>query len=300
MSIFEYKPIRPLRTAVVWPVETEHIHAAIVAADTGLIDPVFFGPSPRIKRFPCCTCATPEKATRCATIACCTSRVWCTCATPEQAARCAAIACWTSGVQAIIKGSLHTDTLMRELLRRDNELRTDRRVSHAFVFEGAKLLIVTDAAINIQPDETVLCDIIRNAVDLTYRLGVKNPKVAVLSAVETPTDSIPSTRLAEKLRGLEYRDAIVDGPFGLDNAVCTNAARIKGIKSPVAGNADILVVPDLVSGNVLAKSMMYFSNMPYAGIALGLTVPVMLTSRADSVSVRLNSCILAAKFIDNS
>lgn len=202
----------------------------------------------------------------------------------------------------VMKGNLHTDTFMRVLLDASNGLRmADRRVSHMFVLQlrgHDRLIGVTDAAINIAPDLAAKAQICQNAVDLFHALGVERPKVAALSAVETVSGSIGSTLDAAALTLMARRGqiagALVDGPLALDNAISARAAIEKGIVSDVAGQADILLVPDLVSGNVLAKALEYLGGAEAAGVALGLSAPVVLTSRADTKSARLASLALAA------
>jgi phosphotransacetylase len=201
-----------------------------------------------------------------------------------------------------MKGLIHTDVLMHALLDKDRGLRVaGRRVSHVFVVEVPtypKLLGITDAAINIAPDLSAKAEILQNAIDLFHGLGIETPKVAVLSAVETVNPAIVSTLDAACLtlmgRRGQITGAVIDGPLALDNAISRHAAEEKGIVSPVAGDADIILVPDLVSGNVMAKDLEYLGGAMAAGIALGLTVPVVLTSRADPAPARLASLALAA------
>lgn len=203
---------------------------------------------------------------------------------------------------AIMKGNVHTDVLMRALLDKNHGLRTaHRRVSHVFVVEVSshdKLLGVTDAAINITPDLAAKAQILQNAIDLFHLLGVETPKVAALSAVETVNPEIASTLDAACLTLMAQRGQItgatVDGPLAFDNAISPRAAKEKNISSPVAGDADILLVPDLVAGNILAKNLEYLAGAIAAGVALGLSVPVVLTSRADPAPARLASLALAA------
>ena len=208
----------------------------------------------------------------------------------------------TDSVDVIMKGHIHTDTLMHALLDEDLGLRVPgRRVSHIFVIELSsypKLLGVTDAAINIAPDLNAKAQIMQNAIDFFHLLGIEVPKVAVLSAVETVNPAIVSTLDAACLTLMAGRGqitgAVVDGPLAFDNAISRKAAEEKGISSPVAGDTDILLVPDLVSGNILAKDLEYLAGANAAGIALGLAVPIVLTSRADPAPVRLASLAIAA------
>ena len=203
--------------------------------------------------------------------------------------------------EALMKGSLHTDELMGAVVQRETGLRTNRRISHCFVMDVPALdqaLIITDAAVNIFPTLQDKVDIIQNAIDLAHALGRTSPKVAILSAMETVNPSVPSTIEAAALCKMADRGqitgGILDGPLALDNAIDLTAAQIKKIDSPVAGQADILVVPDLEAGNMLAKSLTFMAGADAAGIVLGARVPIILTSRADSLIARLASCAVAA------
>ncbi len=203
-----------------------------------------------------------------------------------------------------MKGSLHTDTLMHEVTKADTGLRGARRISHVFVMDVpnySKLLLITDAAINIYPSLEEKADIVQNAIELAHVLGIEQPKVAILSAVETVTTKIASTIDAAALCKMAERGQIhggvVDGPLAFDNAVSIRAARIKHIVSPVAGQADILVVPDLESGNMLAKQLEYLAEAEAAGIVLGARVPIVLTSRADGAKARLASCAVMSMLV---
>ena len=209
----------------------------------------------------------------------------------------------TGKAELLMKGSLHTDELLSEVMKRETGLRTGRRVSHVFVMDvpgHAQTLFITDAAVNIAPDLVSKRDIIQNAIDLYAGLGLGTPKVAILSAVETVTPTIPSTIEAAALCKMADRGQItggeLDGPLAFDNAISPEAARIKGIKSPVAGQAQILVVPDLEAGNMLAKNLTFLSHADAAGIVLGARVPIILTSRADHVRTRMASCAVAALY----
>jgi phosphate acetyltransferase len=205
--------------------------------------------------------------------------------------------------ELLMKGSLHTDELMRAVTAASTGLRTARRISHVFVMDVptyAETLFITDAAINIFPDLDAKRDIVQNAVDLFSEVGLGVPRVAILSAVETVTAKIPSTIDAAALCKMADRGqitgAILDGPLAFDNAIDPEAARIKGIQSAVAGSAQILVVPDLEAGNMLAKNLVYMAKADSAGIVLGARVPIILTSRADSVRSRLASCAVAVLY----
>ncbi len=209
-------------------------------------------------------------------------------------------------VGAIMKGHLHTGQLLRHVIKRDGGLRTDRRLSHVFVMDVPGLdhaLFVSDAAINITPDLTAKVDIVQNAIDVAMALGVETPKVGVLSAVETVNPAIPSTLDAAVLSKMsergQIRGGIVDGPLAMDNALDVEAAETKGITSLVAGRADVLIVPNLESGNMLAKELAFIAHAEAAGIALGATVPIILTSRADGEKARLASCAIAALYQQN-
>jgi phosphotransacetylase len=205
--------------------------------------------------------------------------------------------------EVLMKGSLHTDELMAEVVKRETGLRSDRRVSHVFIMDVPtyhKPLLITDAAVNIFPTLDDKRDIVQNAVDLAHALGIERPKVAILSAVETVTAKIPSTVEAAALCKMADRGqitgALLDGPLAFDNAISTEAARVKRITSPVAGDADILVVPDLEAGNMLAKNLTFLTRADAAGIVLGARAPIILTSRADNERTRMASCAVAALF----
>jgi phosphate acetyltransferase len=207
--------------------------------------------------------------------------------------------------ELLMKGSLHTDEIMREVASSKSGLRTARRISHVFVMDVptyAETLFITDAAINIFPDLDAKRDIVQNAIDLFTQVGLGTPRVAILSAVETVTPKIPSTIDAAALCKMADRGQItggvLDGPLAFDNAIDPEAARIKGIKSPVAGRAQILVVPDLEAGNMLAKNLSFLAKADAAGIVLGARVPIVLTSRADSVRARMASCAAAVLYAD--
>ena len=200
----------------------------------------------------------------------------------------------------LMKGSLHTDEILAYIVAASSGLRTERRISHAFVMDVPaydRVLLVTDAAINIEPTLAEKADIVRNAIDLAHVLGIAMPKVAILSAVETVNANIRSTLDAAALckmadRG-QIEGGILDGPLAFDNAISEHAARTKSIRSPVAGRADILMVPNIESGNMLAKQLLYFAGADSAGVVLGARVPVVLTSRADNVRMRIGSAAVA-------
>lgn len=205
-----------------------------------------------------------------------------------------------SEADVLMKGYLHTDEMLREILRQGTGLRTDRLLSHVFVLEVPtyhKLLLITDAAININPDIAQKAAIAQNAVDLARRLGVEQPKVAALSSVETVNPSIPSTVHAACLSKMaergQIKGAVVDGPLAFDNAISSEAAQDKGIVSPVSGDVDVVVVPDLDAGNILSKNLEYLASAKMAGIVMGATAPVVLTSRSDPPRARVYSLALA-------
>jgi phosphate acetyltransferase len=220
----------------------------------------------------------------------------------DAAARAVAL-CRSGETEALMKGSLHTDELMSAVLPSATGLRTERRISHVFAMDVPtypRPLFITDAAVNIYPTLEDKVDILKNAIQLAHALGISQPKVALLSAMETVNPKIPATIDAAALckmadRG-QIEGALIDGPLAFDNAISKEAALIKGIVSPVAGEADILLVPDLEAGNMLAKQLSYLAKADSAGIVLGARVPIILTSRADSAEARLASCAVAAAF----
>jgi phosphate acetyltransferase len=222
-------------------------------------------------------------------------------AAPEEATAHAAAALASRGeVQALMKGQIHTDALMRGVLNRDAGLRTDRRLSHVFhmtVPGSDQALMITDGAVNVAPDEKTMMDIVHNAVGLAHALGYEKPKVAMLSGSESVMESMPSTvlsaRIVERAKAGKIENADVDGPFALDNAISPAAAELKGITGPVAGQADILAVPNIEMGNGLFKSLVYFRSALAAGIVLGAKVPIVLTSRADPPEARLAATAIA-------
>ena len=209
----------------------------------------------------------------------------------------------TGRARALMKGSLHTDELMGAVVAREGGIRTARRISHCFVMDvpsHPEALIITDAAVNIAPSLEEKVDIVQNAIDLAHALGVGEVRVAILSAMETVNPRVPSTLEAAALCKMADRGqitgAVLDGPLALDNAINLEAAAIKNIASPVAGRANVLVVPDLEAGNMLAKSLSFLAGADAAGVVLGARVPIILTSRADSVRTRMASCGVAALY----
>lgn len=282
------RSLPPLITAVVHPCKPEAIQAALGARDEGLIVPVLVGPEPKIR-------ATAEQAGLCLN----GIQIEATDHSHAAAERAVAMAADRT-VSALMKGSLHSDELLGAVIAPQSGLRTQRRISHAYVLDVpayAKLVVVTDAAINIAPTLEHKRDICQNAIDLLHVLGLDQPKVAVLAAVETVNATMPATLDAAALTVMAARGQItgaeVDGPLAFDNAIDLDAARMKDIVSPVAGQADILLVPDLEAGNMLAKQLIYLGGADAAGLVLGARVPIILTSRSDTVEARLASIALA-------
>jgi phosphate acetyltransferase len=291
--IAKAKQVPRMRTVVVHPCDETSLRGAVEAADVGLMHPILVGPAEKV-----CAVAkshgldispfelidTPHS---------------------DAAAAKAVEIIREGGAELLMKGSLHTDELMRAVTSSATGLRTARRISHVFVMDvphHAETLFITDAAINIAPDLDAKRDIIQNAIDLFTQIGLGTPRVAILSAVETVTSKIPSTIDAAALCKMAERGqitgGILDGPLAFDNAIDPEAARIKGIHSPVAGHAEILVVPNLEAGNMLAKNLTFLARADAAGIVLGARVPIILTSRADSVRARLASCAVGVLLAD--
>ncbi|WP_309235202.1 phosphate acetyltransferase [Paraburkholderia youngii] len=287
--IAQCRNLAPMPLAVVHPCDRSSLQGAVEAAQQGLIAPTLVGPRERIV----------SVASECGLSIADYPIV----DTPfSEASAAAAVQLVREGkAEALMKGSLHTDELMAEVVRRDSGLRTGRRISHCFVMDvpgHADPLIVTDAAINIAPTLEEKVDILQNAIDLAHALRFPEVRVAILSAMETVNPKVPSTIEAAALCKMMDRGqvtaALVDGPLALDNAIDAEAARIKHIESPVAGRANVLMVPDLEAGNMLAKSLSFLAGADAAGIVLGARVPIILTSRADSLITRLASCAVAA------
>jgi phosphate acetyltransferase len=279
----------PVATAVVHPCDAVSIEGTVEAARAGIIAPILVGPSARIR-------AAAESAGQ--DIA--GYQIEATEHSHASAAR--AVELVREGkVEALMKGSLHTDEIMGAVVARDGGIRTARRISHCFVMDvpgHGDPLIVTDAAVNIAPDLEAKADIVQNAIDLAHALRFAEVRVAILSAMETVNPKVPSTIEAAALCKMADRGqitgAVLDGPLALDNAISEEAAAIKHIVSPVAGRANVLVVPDLEAGNMLAKSLSFLAGADAAGVVLGARVPIILTSRADTVTTRLASCAVAS------
>jgi phosphate acetyltransferase len=278
-----------LRVGVVYPCEEGALGAALDASEQGFIDPVLIGPSALIRRI----AADLGKDL---------GGIEIVEAVDARSAARSAVAMAAAGVVgALMKGSLHTDEMLGAVVGRESPLRTGRRASHVFWFDCPnyhKPLMLTDAVVNIAPGLMEKADIVRNAIDLAHGLGIPNPKVAILAAVETVNPALPSTIDAAALCKMADRGQItgatLDGPLGFDNAVSLDSASTKGIVSLVAGEPDILVVPSLDAGNSLYKSLVYLGGAACAGLVLGARIPIILTSRADSRQSRVASCALAA------
>ena len=283
------RSLPPTPTAVVHPCDQSSLEGAVNAARLGLISPILVGPRSRIEA------VASQYAIDIAGLPIVDAPF-------SQASAEQAVAIVREGkAEALMKGSLHTDELMAAVIKRDTGLRTARRISHCFVMDVPTYpepLIITDAAVNIAPTLEEKVDIVQNAIDLAHALGAAEVRVAILSAMETVNPDVPSTIEAAALCKMADRGqitgAILDGPLALDNAISLEAVKIKKINSPVAGRANVLVVPDLEAGNMLAKSLSFLANADAAGIVLGARVPIILTSRADSVMTRLASCAVAA------
>ena len=283
------RALPPTPTAVAHPCDESSLRGAIDAARLGLIAPILVGPRARIeavaKQFDIDIGGVAIED-----------------APYSQASAMRAVELVREGkAEALMKGSLHTDELMAAVVRRETGLRTARRVSHCFVMDVpsySETLIVSDAAVNIAPTMEDKVDIIQNAIDLGHALRFSEVRVAILSAMETVNPKVPSTVEAGALCKMADRGqitgAVLDGPLALDNAISLESVKIKKIESPVAGRANVLIVPDLEAGNMLAKSLSFMAGADAAGIVLGARVPIILTSRADSVTTRLASCGIAA------
>ncbi len=291
--IADAKQVRPAITIVVHPCDETSLRGACEAAEAGIIVPVLVGPKAKI-----------SDTARRHDVDLGPFKIIDTAHSDEAAALAVKLIREGQG-ELLMKGSLHTDELMHAVTASATGLRTARRVSHVFIMDVPTYrepLFITDAAINIFPDLDAKRDIIQNAIDLFTQVGLGTPRVAILSAVETVTSKIPSTIEAAALCKMAERGqitgGILDGPLAFDNAIDPEAARIKGIGSPVAGRAQILVVPDLEAGNMLAKNLSFLAQADAAGIVLGARVPIVLTSRADSVRTRMASCAVAVLYAD--
>jgi phosphate acetyltransferase len=282
------KDLQPLTTAVAYPCDESSLKGALEATEAEIITPILVGPKTKIRSVAKSLDLDIEGIEIIDVL------------NSHAAAEKAVEIVRAGKAQLLMKGSLHSDELLGAVTKRETGLRTARRISHVFVMDvptHPQTLFITDAAVNIAPDLLAKRDIIQNAIDLYAGLGLGTPKVAILSAVETVNPGIPSTIDAAALCKMAERGQItggeLDGPLAFDNAINIEAARIKGIKSPVAGQAQILVVPDLEAGNMLAKNLSFLSRADAAGIVLGARVPIILTSRADNVRTRMASCAVA-------
>jgi phosphate acetyltransferase len=287
------KSVPAAQTVVVHPCDETSLRGAIEAAEAGIIVPILVGPAAKI------TTVAREHGLKIDRF-----EVVDAPHSDGAAARAVELIHEAKG-ELLMKGSLHTDELMRAVTSSKTGLRTQRRISHVFIMDVPtypETLFITDAAINIFPDLDAKVDIVQNAIDLFTQVGLGTPRVAILSAVETVTSKIPSTIEAAALCKMADRKqitgGILDGPLAFDNAISAEAARIKGIKSEVAGRAQILIVPDLEAGNMLAKNLALLAKADSAGIVLGARVPIVLTSRADTVRSRMASCAAAAIYAD--
>jgi phosphate acetyltransferase len=282
------RSLEAVPTAVAHPCEETALAGAIEAGEKGLIAPILVGPAAKI-----------QEIAKQHSIQLGKTRI--VDASHSHAAAAKAVELVRQGeAELLMKGSLHSDELLSAVIAKETGLRTGRRISHVFIMDVPtyhKVLVVTDAAINIAPDLEAKVDICQNAIDLAMTLGVKRPKVAILAAVETVNSKMQATIDAACLCKMAERKqitgGILDGPLAFDNAISAEAAKIKGIVSEVAGDPDILLVPDLESGNMLAKQLSFLANADSAGLVLGAKVPIILTSRADSVRSRIASCAVA-------
>jgi phosphotransacetylase len=280
-----------LKVAVAHPCDESSLRGAVLAAERGLIAPLLFGPAAKIE---------------------CVAKLYNINLDPydiidtehsHDSAEMAVDAVRSGRCAALMKGSLHTDELISAVLHKDRGIRTDRRLSHIFHFDVPaypKPLLITDAAINVEPTLEEKVFILMNAIELAHAIGIPNPKVAILAAVETVNPKMRTTveaaALCKMVDRKQITGAIVDGPLAFDNAISKEAATIKGIESPVAGDPDILMVPDLESGNMLAKQLTFLAHAKSSGIVLGARAPIILTSRADDAQSRLASCAIASLY----
>jgi len=282
------KSVGPIVTAVAHPCEKSALAGAIEARNLGLIEPILVGPAKKI-----------NEVAKASGIDLGGAQVVDTPHSHASAAK--AVELVRQGqAELLMKGSLHTDELLGAVVARETGLRTGRRISHVFIMDVPtyhKVLIITDAAINIAPDLETKVDIAQNAIDLGILLGNQRPKVAILAAVETVNSKMPATLDAAALckmaeRG-QFTGGLLDGPLAFDNAISKQAAETKGIRSEVAGDPDILLAPDLEAGNMMAKQLSFLANADSAGVVLGARVPIILTSRSDTVRSRIASCAVA-------
>jgi phosphate acetyltransferase len=279
-----------VRTGVVYPLTEPALRAAVQAHDLGLMHAVLYAPKQALLDL----AAKHGIALDNITII----------DTPDTPAACAAMAvaaCKAGDLQALMKGSLHTDELLGAVVHRSNGLLTKTRLTHAFVFDVPryhKPLFLADAVVNVAPSIRTKQHIVQNAIDAAHRLGIKQPKVAIVAAVEQVQANMPATIDAATLVAMakdgRITGAIVEGPFGMDNALSAQAAAVKGMVSLVAGDADILIAPELNAGNMVYKALIYLAGAQCAGVVLGAAAPIILTSRADSEAARIASCAMAS------
>jgi phosphate acetyltransferase len=288
------RTLPPVPMAVAHPCSPAALEGATDAAGLGLVTPILVGPEPKIRA------VAAEAKIDLAGFEIVDA------AHSHDAAEKAVALVREGRAEVLMKGSLHTDEILSAVVKRDTGLRTERRLSHCFIMDvpgHPNVLTITDAAINIFPTLEDKVDIVQNAIDLLHSIGIASPRVAILSAMETVNPKVPSTVEAAALCKMADRGQItggvLDGPLAFDNAISPEAARIKGIDGPVAGEADILVVPDLEAGNMLAKSLSFLMGADSAGIVLGARAPIILTSRADSVESRLASCAVAVMMCEH-
>ena len=282
-------PLPPLRTVVICPEEKTALEGALEARDENLITPILVGHRGRIEKtagdngFDISGLQIIEADGE------------------EAAANCGVDIVAGGDAEALMKGFLHSDTYLAAVIRKENGLRSDSRTSHCFVMDipdWPKPVIITDAALNVAPEVKHKISITQNAIHLAKSMGIAEPKAALLSAVESPNPAIPSSMEAREVAESNIKGGIVDGPFALDNAISKRAAKLKGIESPVAGDADILVVPTVEAGNIFFKALVYMADAETAGLVVGATAPVILTSRADSTEARIASCALGVLYAE--
>ncbi len=286
--------LAPLRTAVICPEEKTALEGALEARDEGLITPVLVGDLAKIQEV---AALGGHDISGLETVH----------ADSEELAAQRGVDLVANGTaQALMKGQIHSDTYLAAVIRKENGLRTDQRTSHCFVMDipdWPKPVIITDAALNVAPETKHKISITQNALHLARAIGIDQPKAAIMSAVESPNPAIGSSVEAAEVAKQSFEGGLVDGPFALDNAVSRRAAELKGITSPVAGDADILVMPTIEAGNILFKGLVYMARAETAGLVVGAAAPVILTSRADSSEARIASCalgVLYANYLANS
>lgn len=280
-------PLPALETAVICPDEETALRGALEARDAGLIQPVLVGNRDRIE-----STARHSKQDI-------SNLVIVDVEGEAEAAHKGVDLVKDGTAKALMKGNIHSDTYLAAVIRRENGLRTDQRTSHCFLMDipgWPKPVIITDAALNIAPEVKQKISITKNALALARAIGIQHPKAALMSAVESPNPGIPSSVEAAEVAKQEFDGGLVDGPFALDNAVSVRAAKLKGIESPVAGEADILVMPTIEAGNILFKALVYMAGAETGGLVVGAAAPVILTSRADSSDARIASCAMAVLY----